>query len=126
MSEHDEQAALIHWKRLNEEYIPELRMLYAIPNGGLRNKRVARKLKAEGVEAGVWDLALDVPRGGYHGLRIEMKYGKNKLTPAQRRWGALYREYGYQTAVCYDWIEAKQAILLYLEGKRFNLTKIQI
>jgi hypothetical protein len=28
---------------------------FHVPNGGLRNKYVARKLKAQGVKSGVWD-----------------------------------------------------------------------
>lgn len=116
MSEHSEQVALFQWARLNENAIPELAMLYAVPNGGLRDVRVARKMKAEGVKAGVLDINLDVPRGGFHGLRIEMKYGKNKPTKQQKQWITRYSEYGYSVAVCYDWMTAKDAILHYLEG----------
>ena len=38
MSEHDEQVALFEWAALREAEIPELALLFAIPNGGLRNK----------------------------------------------------------------------------------------
>ena len=114
MSEHDEQAALFKWAQYHEAALPELRMMYAVPNGGLRDVRVARKMKAEGVKAGVLDINLDVPRGGYHGLRIEMKYGKNKPTEKQRMWMDRYKSYNYKVEVCYNWIDAKNAILAYL------------
>lgn len=114
MSEHDEQAALFRWAELNEGRWPELEMLYAIPNGGHRHKAVAGKLKAEGVKAGVWDVALDVPRGRYHGLKIEMKWDNNNLTNNQELWGSRYDRYGYDTAVCWDWLDAAHAILTYL------------
>ena len=64
MSEHQEQKALIQWARLNQQRFPELDLLFAIPNGGLRNIRVARKLKSEGVKPGVSDLFLPVARKG--------------------------------------------------------------
>ena len=114
MSEHSEQAALMEWAELQEGIYPELEMLYAIPNGGQRHIRVAQKLKSEGVKAGVWDLSLDVPCNGYHGLKIEMKFGKNDLTDDQKVWQKRYKEYGYKTLVCWSWLEAARGILEYL------------
>jgi hypothetical protein len=66
LTEHEEQVALF-----NKKGCPPL--LYAIPNGGLRNKIVAMKLKAEGVLAGIPDTHYPVARLGYHSLYIEMK-----------------------------------------------------
>lgn len=48
VSEHQEQVALFQWAAYMEKTYPALREMYAIPNGGLRNKVVAAKLKAEG------------------------------------------------------------------------------
>ena len=115
MSEHSEQVALFEWAEVNLGNYPELIMLYAIPNGGKRNIGTARKLKAEGVKAGVWDVALDVGKNGFHGLRIEMKYGRNKLTDEQVKWGQRYVLYNYSTAVCYKWTKAAVVILHYLD-----------
>lgn len=115
MSEHTEQAALFEWAEINESRYPELCMLYAVPNGGHRHKSVAIKLKAEGVKAGVWDISLDVARGQYNGLKIEMKFGKNQLTEEQRFWGSKYKIAHYQTAVCWSWTEAASRILWYLD-----------
>lgn len=110
--EHDNQVALFEWAAYDKR--PELKMLFAVPNGGLRNKAVAGKLKAEGVKAGVEDVFLDVARGGHHGLRIEMKAGKNKPTPEQKDWMARHNAEGYLAMVCYDWTEATEAINRYL------------
>ena len=44
--EHDEQVRLFNWARDNEEEYPELRNMFAIPNGGARHLFVAKKLKA--------------------------------------------------------------------------------
>jgi hypothetical protein len=73
MTEHDEQVALSRWVTLLQPRHPELALLHAIPNGGHRHKAVAVRLKAEGVKRGVPDLCLPVPRGGHHGLYLEMK-----------------------------------------------------
>jgi hypothetical protein len=114
MSEHDEQVALFQWKETMQSRYPELAMLYAVPNGGHRHKVVAAKMKAEGVQAGVLDVNLDVARGPYHGLRGEMKFGKNTTTTAQDDWIYRYELYGYKTGVWYSWLEAARAICDYL------------
>ena len=114
MSEHDEQVALFDWVEMNKHRIPELAALYAIPNGGHRHIKVAQKLKAEGVKPGVWDLALDVPSGDWHGWRGEMKWDHNKLTPHQEWRREVYEQYGYKADVAYSWIEQANNILAYL------------
>ena len=116
MSEHDEQANLITWAAMHEHEHPGLEMLFAIPNGGHRHIRVAAKMKAEGVKAGVPDLFLPVPRGDYHGLFIEMKFGKNKPTAHQRHWLEMLEWHGYKTAVCYWFLDARDVLIDYLEG----------
>lgn len=114
MSEHDEQVALISWVRLHEGRYPDLKLLYAIPNGGARNLIVAMKLKREGVKSGVLDLHLPVPVGEFHGLWVEMKYGKGKLTEAQQDFKEEMDRRGFATAVCWNWIDAAQVIADYL------------
>jgi hypothetical protein len=52
-SEHDEQVALFEMIRLYKQSTHRLKTAFAIPNGGLRHKAVAAKLKAEGVSAQV-------------------------------------------------------------------------
>ena len=80
MSEHDEQSAIFEWAALMQGAYPELGLLFAIPNGGKRDKATAGKLKAEGVKAGVPDMCLPVSNGKYHGLFIELKVGENNPT----------------------------------------------
>ena len=52
VSEHLEQARLVMWFR---QTYPDT-LIFAIPNGGLRSKSQAMKLKVEGVVPGIPDL----------------------------------------------------------------------
>jgi hypothetical protein len=72
---------------------------FAIPNGGLRNIKVASKLKQEGVKAGVADLFVALSNGKYHGLFIEVKVGKNRQQPNQKIFEQKVLENGYQYKV---------------------------
>ena len=95
MSEASEQCAFIEWADLKG--VP----VFAIPNGGRRDAKEAAHLKKQGVKPGVPDLFVPVARGGYHGLFIEMKDGRNKPTDKQAEWIALLRDEGYAAFVCY-------------------------
>ena len=122
-SEHTEQCLLFSWAKKMEGRHPQLGLMFAIPNGGLRNVRVAVKLKKEGVKAGIPDIFLAVPRHlpnptrdvfTLYGLFIEMKFGKNKTSRNQQGWIEALIAEGYAVEVCYSFEEAKQAIIGYL------------
>ncbi len=112
--EAEEQAALFRWALLSRGRIPELDLLFHIPNGGSRHPREAANLKRQGVKAGVPDLFLPIARGKYHGLFIEMKAGKNKPTEKQEGWIQSLKEQGYAAKVCYGCGAAIEAITKYL------------
>ena len=114
-TEAEEQAALFQWAKLVEGSKPQLRLLYAIPNGGSRHKLEAANLKRQGLKAGVPDICLAYPCGVYHGLYIELKVGKNKPSDLQKEWLTNLRAAGYMTAVCYGFQEAKDMIEKYLK-----------
>ena len=115
-TEAEEQAALFHWAGLMQGQYPELKLLHHIPNGGYRNKREAASLQREGVKAGVPDICLPVARNGCHGLYIELKRRKGgRLSPSQACWMEQLKKQGYQVAVCYGWVEAKNIIVQYLD-----------
>ena len=110
-----EQIKLFRWVDLvSKNYYPELRLLYHVPNGGSRNELEAVNLKKQGVRSGVPDLCLPVARGGYHGLYIEMKYGKNKPTKKQWEWIEALREQGYAVSICWSYEAARAEIEKYL------------
>ena len=113
-SEHAEQCALFRWAGYQAKRLPELALLFAIPNGGFRTKATAAKLKAEGVKAGVPDICLPVAKGEYHGLWIELKAGRNKPTTTQVAWHLRLSREGYRVAVCWGWDSARGVIEEYL------------
>jgi len=114
MSEHDEQVKLFQWAAYRLGVYPELALMHAIPNGGQRNIVVAAKLKAEGVKSGVPDVCLPVARGGYHGLYLELKHGRNKATAEQSYWLDRLIAQGYRAVVVHEFEGARAAILEYL------------
>ena len=116
VSESSEQISLFRWASWQSGTYPQLNLMYHTPNGGKRDIKTAKRLKAEGVKAGVPDICLPCHRGKYHGLYIELKAGKNKTTDNQDEWLAALSAEGYKTAVCYDWETASKVILNYLNG----------
>lgn len=89
--------------------------VFHIPNGGSRNKLEAANLKRQGVKAGVPDLFFPVARWDYHGMFIEMKYGRNGTTQAQKAWIDLLEKNGYLVHVCYGFDEARALIDWYFD-----------
>ena len=116
--EHQHQVALFQWAKMMSSKYPELQLLFAIPNESFGSNKWAiirmKYLKAEGLKPGVPDVFLPVPRGGFHGLFIEMKVGKRKPTEKQRWWIENLKKQGYKVEVCYSFQEARDLLLEYL------------
>lgn len=168
-TEHGEQRALFGWAKMAEWYgfaaawddnayagddrhkdavgVPELHWLHAIPNGGLRDKKTAAKLKVEGVKRGISDVFLPLVMRGvaplgnviptlYSGLYVELKRqaemveGVRKAEIIGRRAGttsdeqndfvAYARAQGYAVSVCFGWRAAAMDIQKYVEAVRNN------
>lgn len=117
MREAQEQAAVFEWAAWMAKSIPELALLYHIPNGGSRNIIEARNLKAQGVKSGVPDIVLPVARGKYHGLYIELKRKGGRPTELQLNWIKRLCEQGYAALICYGADEARATIARYLNGE---------
>ena len=111
-SEHDLQKSYFSWLASKALERPELMLAHAVPNGGMRDKITAGKLKAEGVKSGVPDVFLPLPRyiigtGGfnskdYKGLYIEFKQGNNKPDEDQRAFCLMLDKQGYRVIVTND------------------------
>lgn len=120
--ESDLQQACVRWFRL--QYPRLSGCLFAIPNGGGRSKIEAAIMKGEGVTPGVSDLFLMIPSDGCHGMFIEMKAGKGRLSEAQDKFLDLADDKGYAVAVCYSLDEFMKAVEGYFE--RNNTPKDQV
>lgn len=112
--EHAEAVALMEWVEAHLGQLPALEMLYHVANEGDGNSVAGQYRLAEGVRPGVLDYNLDVARGGYHGLRFELKTRNGRLSPAQRLWIHKLTAQNYQAAVCFGWEEAARLLLKYL------------
>jgi len=119
--EGQEQAALMMWLRgeahRGTAVAPAHDNTYAVPNGGSRHGKEAGKMKAQGVRAGVSDLVIAVPRGGYHGLYLELKATPphdSALSPLQREWLAQMESAGYCAALARGIDEARAVITEYM------------
>lgn len=115
-SETTEQIALFQWAEREKAIIPELALMYHVPNEGKRTN--GGILKAAGLKKGVPDVCLPVPSGSFHALYIELKFGRNKTSEEQDAYMELLRQQGNKAAVCYSAQEAKDKILDYLNLDR--------
>lgn len=113
--ESDLQIACVLWFRVKYPKLDKL--LFAVPNGGQRSAATARILKAEGVVAGVADLILLVPRGGFASLCIEMKAGTaGRQSQSQRAWQEAAEGAGNRYVIVRSLEEFEAAVTEYLWG----------
>lgn len=77
-------------------------------------------LKAEGFQNGVSDLNLDLPRGRYHFLRIEMKTKTGKQSDAQKEYEKAVFAVGGIYVICRSENEAIDAFRAYMDLGEFN------
>lgn len=102
--ESDEQIAFVRWFRAT---YPDT-LIFAIPNGGSRQKREALKLQNEGVTPGVPDLCIPEWR-----VYIEMKRQKGgTVSPEQKAIMAELERVGYRCFVCKGYQDAKRTVEL--------------
>ena len=117
--EEEEQIKLFNWAASHEWEYAELKMMFHIPNGGKRGKAEAARFKAQGVKAGVPDIFLAAPHGGYHGLFIELKrIAGGRCTAEQKEWIRELSAQGYMAVRANGWEEAREYIRDYLELDR--------
>lgn len=131
-SEDGHQMALFAWAADNVATYSQLAWLFAVPNGGQRHIAEATKFVATGLRKGVPDVCLPAPIPkasaagwveSWHGCWIEMKIEKHRKTnnggvkQEQLEWHAYLRRAGYYVAVCYNWKEARDVLINYLEGR---------
>jgi hypothetical protein len=108
------QASCVIW--FKNTYRPLRQLLYMVHNDGNKNPIQASQDIARGLTKGWPDLNLDIPAGGYHGLRIEMKKPGEKPEPHQIEIHELLRSKGYQVIVIDNLEDFKSAITNYLSS----------
>lgn len=114
--EHNMQVSCVRWFRL--QYSQYSLLLFAVPNGGRRDRTTGAKLKAEGVVAGVADIILLVPSNGYHGLLIELKTATGRQSESQRAFMAEAEKQGYLYVVVRSVDDFVNVIKTYLDGAK--------
>jgi hypothetical protein len=113
--EHREQVQLFAWAEQAVATIPQLALLYAIPNWfGTQTVIQGARAKAEGRKPGVPDICLPIPRGGFAALYIEMKRPGGSTTPAQADWQYALRINGNKVELHTTHEGARAAILEYI------------
>lgn len=95
-------------------YAPYKRLLFAVPNGGLRGKVEAKIMKAEGITAGVADMILLIPRKGFASLCIEFKTKTGKQSDAQKSWQSACERAGNKYIIVRDLDHFIKEITAYL------------
>lgn len=96
--EHKIQKAIIQYLEIRRI------CFWAVPNGGHRNIGVARKLKSEGVKAGVPDITI-IHDGKYYGIEVKKpktQTPKGTLSSIQRVRIKQIEEAGGQVGVAYS------------------------
>ena len=111
--EYYEQCAFIEWCRWKGY---PYNLIFHIENEGKRSPKEGFLAKRAGKKAGIPDLYLPHASGGYHGLFIEMKAQKGRLTDVQKERIEELKAQGYAVGVCYGACQAIACIEKYVKG----------
>ena len=113
-SEDQEQIAVVDWCKAMR--IP----VAHIPNEGKRSPQRGAIMKRMGLQKGFPDLFVPMPRGGFHGLFIELKAIGGTTTKEQREWLAELNQYGYAVCVAHGATAAIEKIRKYVRLQTYE------
>lgn len=111
-SESQIQHNCLSWFRL--QYPSLSLLLFAVPNGGRRDKVTGARMKYEGVVRGTADLILLIPKKGFASLCIEMKTPKGVQSEQQKEWQKAAESYRNKYVVCRSLEEFMNEVNSYL------------
>ena len=114
LTEDDIQELIFEWASYQSD--PALELMHHVPNGGQRHIATAVRLKRLGVKRGVPDIVLPVSRKGFHGLYLELKKDKGKVSDQQKEWLLRLNQEGYMAVVAFGFDQATKIISDYLRG----------
>lgn len=118
-SEHQIQSTFCEWldkSGYQNDY-------FAVPNAARRSPRHGAYMKEEGLRAGVPDLFITIGVHGSHGLFLEFKTQKGRLTESQRERINLLTLRGYSCEVVRSVEEAIDAFKCYLNPPPMETAK---
>lgn len=115
---------LVNWFNYN---FPELEEdFHHFANERICSMQQGRTLKRMGVKKGVYDFFLALPLENYSGFWLELKVGKNTLSPEQKAFGLRKSQRGYVAVSAWGFEAAKQLILSYLKDYITERDKIEL
>jgi hypothetical protein len=121
-----EEQEQIHFFSLIDRQIakyPELKFVFAIPNGGFRKSFEAERLVRGGVKGGVPDVCFPQPRGGYVGWWGELKRQNgvpSDVSPKQREWLEWLASQGWKTGWYKGGQEMFDSLMEYIKLQKWN------
>lgn len=113
ISESSIQCNYLKW--LNFQHPEVFSVTSSFPNGGVREPRYGARLKREGMKKGFPDLGIFSPCGEYHGMFIEFKSEKGKLSPEQKEVLSKLQNKGYNCVICKSLDDAINQTNMYLK-----------
>lgn len=120
-TENQIQADYFRWCGIMSRKHPELELAFHIPNGSYKSVAARMIFKAIGLKPGVPDVFLPVPNDQYHGLWIEFKTKKGRVSDYQLEWIEKLTGQGFAVLICRSWTDAANVTLNYLGHKsEFN------
>ena len=102
------------WLRHMEMRHPQLLWTHHSPNGGLRTRAEAGRLKAMGVKKGYPDLVNHKALGGWRGFAIELKAKKGVVSEDQADWLDSFENDGYLTGIARNLDQFMEMVNVYL------------
>lgn len=117
MSEFQESQALWEWCQLNSSAIPELGLMFHIPNEGKRSAITGARLITIGMVRGVFDYFWGFHYSTFHGVFIEIKTQKGRPTEEQLEFKRKWEKFDYECLICYGWKNAAAFMVNRLKHK---------
>lgn len=112
MTEYEIQTKLVRYIRLK---YPDLLMAVSPAAGFKVSRGVAMKMIAMGYQKGTPDIIILEPRGGYHGLCIELKAEKGVVSDEQKMYLQKLALKRYSIATAFSLETAMQIVNHYLD-----------
>lgn len=94
--------------------IPD-KLLFAVPNGGSRNKIEAANLKRQGTKPGVADVILLIPKKGFASLCMEFKTSKGRQSEHQKEFQNQAENCGSKYVIVRSVAQAIEEIKKYIK-----------